>query len=158
MATRLCGGVGVRLVSVAVCTLTLVATVRPQALQVSASGTTSPQPPTVSPTVVQAIQAAAERVNIALEQRNRPVLEGLLTASFSWVHQADGRIDSRDEWLANAARGLALAGQRSVRSEHGVEVAAYGVVDPQGPHTVVRLTVALRQGNRDVWRATRSAP
>lgn len=142
-----------RLVLVTACALALDPTAQPQAVQVSRPGPTSPAP-TVSSTVVQAIQAAADRVNVALERRDRPALEQLLAASFAWVHQADGRVDSREAWLANAARGVALAGQRSVRSEHGVEVAAHGVGAAQGPRTVVRIArVQLLDAaaSRETW-------
>lgn len=104
-----------RLVLVTACALTLGPTAGPQALQSRARTDVTEAAP-VSSTVVEAIQAAAGRVNAALEQRNRLALDGLLTASFTWVHAGDGRVDAREEWLASAARGVALAGQRGVRS------------------------------------------
>lgn len=122
------------------------------------------QPPaTPSPTdakpldVDRAIAAVEGRLESALAQRDRPALERLIATPFTWVHASDGRVDSRETWLTNAAQGMALSGQRSERSEHGAMLTAYG--GAENPQTVVRVArVRLRdpKGTRESWiRQTR---
>src|SRR5262249_53881228 len=53
-----------------------------------------------------------------------------------WVHASDGRTETRSVWLATAAQGTALTGQRTVRTEHGPMLSAYG---SPAPHTVIRV-------------------
>src|SRR5262245_47701513 len=92
---------------------------------------------TPSPEIAQSIEALEARLERALLQRNRAELEAIVATPFTWVHAVDGRVDSRNGWLAAAAQGMALTGQRSVRTEHGATLAAYGA--PQ-PSTVVRVS------------------
>src|SRR5215203_3759290 len=69
--------------------------------------------------VAQAIAATVARFDSALARRDRAMLEPIVADPFTWVHGADGRVESREVWLAAAARGMALAGQRRIRTEHG---------------------------------------
>jgi len=100
-------------------------------------------PPPSSPTenapppeVARAIADVEKRLDRALDSRDRKGLEPLVATRFTWVHASDGRTDSREVWLSNAAQGMALSGQHNARTEHGVTLAAYGA--PQ-PHTIVRM-------------------
>ncbi len=90
------------------------------------------------------------QLEAGLAARDRKLLDPLIAEPFTWVHGSDGRVDQREDWLANAARGMALAGQRSARSEHGTTLAFYG--DPV--HTAVRVArVRLLDpaGTRESW-------
>lgn len=102
-----------------------------------------------------AATAAVERVvagiDSRLARRDRAALEPLIAGSFTWVHASDGRVDGREAWLANAARGMAMSGQRNVRSVHGVAVVFHGGASP---HTAVRTSrVRLRDTTnaRESW-------
>ena len=75
------------------------------------------------------------RLEAGLAARDRAALEPLIAEPFTWVHGSDGRVDDREAWLANAARGMALSGQRRSRSEHGMTLVFYG----QPAHTAVRV-------------------
>src|SRR4028119_141403 len=104
------------------------------------------------PDVDRAIAAVEGRLTGALAQRDRPTLERLIAAPPPWVHASDGRVDSREVWLTNAAQGMALSGQRSERSEHGAMLTVYG--GAEAPQTVVRVArVRLRdpKGTRESW-------
>jgi ketosteroid isomerase-like protein len=104
--------------------------------------------------VEREIAAVAARLDSALARRDRAALEPLVAAPFTWIHASDGRVDTREVWLANAAQGMALSGQRSVRSVHGHTLAVYGGADGQGLHTAVRVArVRLRDtaGTRESW-------
>lgn len=96
------------------------------------------------------IAALESQLEAGLAARDRKLLEPLIAEPFTWVHGSDGRVDQREDWLANAARGMALAGQRSTRSEHGATIVLYG--DPV--HTAVRM-VRVRlldpAGTRESW-------
>jgi hypothetical protein len=83
----------------------------------------------------RAIEELEVRLAQGLEARDRKALEPLLAGSFTWVHASDGRVDDREAWLSNAARGMALSGQRSQRSEHGPRIAMHGTP----AHTAIRL-------------------
>jgi hypothetical protein len=99
----------------------------------------------------RAISTFEERMQSALAQRDRAALDKLLATPFLWVHASDGRVESRDVWLDAAARGMALSGQRSTRTEHGVTLTAFG---GERPHTVIRVSrVRLRDaaGQRESW-------
>ena len=80
-------------------------------------------------------------------------IEPLLADPFSWIHGSDGRVDTREAWLSSAANGMALSGQRNIRSEHGVALAFYGGSSRQAPHTVVR-TARIRLRTLDRTRET----
>ena len=67
------------------------------------------QPPTAQrpaeskpPDIDRAIAAVEERLNSALAQRDRPTLERLIAAPFTWVHASDRRVDSQEVWLTMA--------------------------------------------------------
>jgi hypothetical protein len=62
----------------------------------------------VATPATSAIEEVEQRLVTALDARDRPALEKLLTDHFNWIHASDGRVDTRDAWLANAARGMAL--------------------------------------------------
>ena len=96
------------------------------------------------------IAALESQLEAGLAARDRKLLEPLIAEPFTWVHGSDGRVDQREDWLANAARGMALSGQKSARSEHGASLVFYG--DPV--HTAVRVTrVRLLDpaGKRESW-------
>ena len=108
-------------------------------------------PPVVAPDVERAIAELESRFERALAARDRTALDSIVATPFTWVHGSDGRVESREVWLAAAARGMALTGQRSLRTEHGPTLAAYG--SPR-PHTVVRTSrVQLRDttAGRESW-------
>jgi ketosteroid isomerase-like protein len=97
------------------------------------------------------VAAFEERLARALDQRDRATLETLIADPFTWVHASDGRVDTREVWLANAAKGMALTGQRTVRTEHGASIEFYG--EP-APHTAVRISrVSLvdAPNHRESW-------
>jgi ketosteroid isomerase-like protein len=94
------------------------------------------------------IAAFEKQLEAGLAARDRKILEPLLAEGFAWVHGSDGRIDDREAWLANAARGMALSGQRIERSEHEVQLAVHG------DHTAIRIArVRLLDGarKRETW-------
>jgi ketosteroid isomerase-like protein len=98
-----------------------------------------------------AVTRLVAQLDSGLARRDSGALRALLAEPFTWVHASDGRVDTRDVWLRNAAQGMALSGQRSVRTVHGIEVAAYGTAPA---HTVVRTArVRLRDtvGARESW-------
>lgn len=97
------------------------------------------------------IAALESKLEAGLAARDIKLLEPLLANRFAWVHGSDGRMDGRKEWLASAARGMALTGQRNARSEHGVILTLYG--DDQ-PHTAVRIArvrIVDSAGGREMW-------
>jgi hypothetical protein len=106
------------------------------------------------------IATLESQLEAGLAARDRKLLEPLIAEPFTWVHASDGRVDQREDWLANAARGMALAGQRSARSEHGATIVFYG--DPV--HTAVRvvrvrlLDPAARGRNNGVRQGSESRP
>lgn len=104
-----------------------------------------------SPEVARAIAEAEARFESALARRDRAALEALVAAPFTWVHASDGRVDSREVWLANAAQGMALAGQRSVRTEYGPVLAAYGTPEPHTVVRVARVRLLDSAGKRESW-------
>jgi ketosteroid isomerase-like protein len=96
------------------------------------------------------IAALESKFEAGLAARDAKLLEPLLADPFTWVHSSDGRVDGRKEWLANAARGMALSGQRNARTEHGASVALYG----DEPHTAVRVArvrLVDAAGGREIW-------
>jgi len=106
----------------------------------------------------QAIQAALtaiedveKRFVVALDARDRPALEKVLADQFNWVHASDGRVDTREAWLQNAARGLALTGQRSERTEHGVTVQLYGAPQPSTAIRLARIRLVDAANKRESW-------
>lgn len=101
--------------------------------------------------VARAIALLESTFDEGLARRDAAMLEPLLADPFVWVHASDGRVDSRDAWLAAAARGLALSGQRDRRTEHGASLAVYG---GNAPHTAVRTTRVRLQdaaSTREAW-------
>ncbi|APV51983.1 hypothetical protein BWI17_21325 [Betaproteobacteria bacterium GR16-43] len=104
-----------------------------------------------APAYEREIEALEANLQAGLAKRDRPLLETLITDPFAWVHASDGRVDTRESWLRAAARGMALTGQRSVRTEHGSQWMAYGGTEP---HTVVRVTrvrLADEAAKRESW-------
>lgn len=96
------------------------------------------------------IAALESKFEAGLAARDAKLLEPLLADPFTWVHSSDGRVDGRKEWLANAARGMALSGQRNARTEHGASVVLYG----DEPHTAVRVArvrLVDSAGGREIW-------
>jgi hypothetical protein len=99
---------------------------------------------------IKDIAALESRLEAGLAARDVKLLDPLLANRFMWIHASDGRLDGRKDWLANAARGMALSGQRSARSEHGVTVTLYG----DEPHTalrVARVRLLDPAGARESW-------
>jgi hypothetical protein len=104
--------------------------------------------PSASASPDEEVAAFEARLDAGLAARDRQRLEPLLATGFQWVHASDGRVDDRDGWLANAARGMALTGQRAGRSEHGVSLTLHG--DTTAIRTArVRLVDAARR--RETW-------
>ena len=94
------------------------------------------------------IAAAEARLTAGLEARDAKLLDPLLAEPFNWVHSSDGRVDDRATWLASAARGMALSGQRMARSDHGATLQFYG--DPA--YLAVRISrVRLVDAKRESW-------
>jgi ketosteroid isomerase-like protein len=97
------------------------------------------------------IAALEERLVRALDQHDRAALEPLIADPFTWVHASDGRVESREGWLANAAKGMALTGQRTVRTEHGPSLDVYGAPDPRTAVRVARVRLLDAPNNRESW-------
>lgn len=130
-------------------TLSSIAVARALSAQAGPARTATIVAPSVE--ISQAVAAVAARFDRALAQRDRAALETITASPFTWVHASDGRVDSREVWLTAAARGMALTGQRTRRTEHGATLAAYG--EPQ-PHTVLRVArvqLVDSAGGRESW-------
>lgn len=82
--------------------------------------------------VAREVAAVEARFDSALARRDRAALEPLLADGFTWVHANDGRLDTRDVWLAEATRGMALAGQRNQRTKFELTTVVHG------GHTAIR--------------------
>lgn len=94
------------------------------------------------------IAALESRLAAALAARDAKQLEALIAEPFVWVHSSDGRVDDRATWLQSASRGMALSGQRKVRSEFDVALTSYG----EPAHTAVRISrVRLELQGRESW-------
>lgn len=96
------------------------------------------------------ITALEAKFEAALAAHDRQQLEPLLADSFAWVHGSDGRVEDREGWLANAARGMALSGQRNARTEYGATLVFHG--DP--PHTAIRMArvrLVDSEHGREMW-------
>ena len=122
-----------------------------QAVSAQAASPRGPSPSGAPPEIARAIDSVEARFERALARRDRAALEDIIAAPFTWVHASDGRVDSRDGWLAASAQGMALTGFRSIRTEHGPVLTAYGA--PQ-PHTVVRVArvqIVDSAGTRESW-------
>lgn len=87
----------------------------------------------------------------ALANRDRKALEPLIAEPFTWIHASDGRVDGREAWLANAARGMALSGQRKTRTEHGATLALYGSPAPHSALRVARVQLVDGADHRETW-------
>jgi len=86
----------------------------------------------------------------ALAARDRKQLEPLIADSFMWVHGSDGRVEDREGWLANAARGMALSGQRNARMEYGVTLSFHGL-PPNTAIRVARVQLINAEHTREMW-------
>ena len=116
-------------------------------LFVAASSAAEPAPPD-APSEIAAFE---ERFARAIEQRDRAALEHLIADPFTWVHASDGRVETREAWLENAAKGMALTGQRTVRTEHGAAVDTYGAPTPHTAVRVTRVRLVDAPNNRESW-------
>jgi ketosteroid isomerase-like protein len=113
--------------------------------------------PAVAADVAKEIDALEARLETALAARDAAALEPLLADPFTWVHASDGRVDSRATWIAAAARGLAVSGQRSTRTEHGATLATYGGSEPHTVVRVARVRLVDSFNKRESWlRQTRT--
>ena len=113
--------------------------------------------PAFAADVAKEIDALEARLDTALAARDASALDALLAEPFTWVHASDGRVDSRAAWLAAAARGLAVSGQRSTRTEHGATLAAYGGAEPHTIVRVARVRLVDEFNKRESWlRQTRT--
>jgi ketosteroid isomerase-like protein len=74
----------------------------------------------------RAIAVVEARLDSGLAAHDRPMLDRLVTQSFIWVHASDGRVEARESWLTEAARGMALSRQREVRSVFDRTLVVYG--------------------------------
>jgi ketosteroid isomerase-like protein len=100
--------------------------------------------------VEREIAAIEVRLERALVQRDRAALEPIIASRFTWLHASDGRIETREAWLASAAAGAALAGVRQIRTEHTPAIDVHG----SPPHTVVRVArvrIIDSSGARESW-------
>ena len=100
---------------------------------------------------LSAIEDVEQRFARALDARDRPALEPLLADRFNWIHASDGRVDTRDAWLGNAAKGMALTGQRSERTEHGVSVELHGAPQPDTAIRIGRIRLVDTANKRESW-------
>ena len=105
----------------------------------------------VATPATSSIEEVEQRLATALDARDRPALEKLLTDHFNWIHASDGRVDTRDAWLANAARGMALAGQKSERTEYGASVELYGAPQATTAIRIARVRLVDTAGKRESW-------
>lgn len=97
------------------------------------------------------VAALEQKLEAGLAARDVKLLEPLLANRFAWVHGSDGRMDGRKEWLASAARGMALSGQRNARSEHGMTLALYGDKEPHTAVRIARVRLVDAAGGRETW-------
>lgn len=103
--------------------------------------------------VEEAISLVEERFASALAARDRKALDNLLATPFTWVHSSDGRVDTREVFLESAARGMALSGQRSARSEHGTSL-TFHPSDSRSPQSAIRVSrirLLDPSGAREIW-------
>jgi len=112
----------------------------------------------------QLIAGVETRFNDALAARDRAALDAVLAPGFTWVHSSDGRVDTRDAFLANSTQGMALSGQRNTRSEFGVTLTMHGsntairmarvrLLDSKASReSWMRQTHVLVRDDHDVWR------
>jgi hypothetical protein len=110
----------------------------------------APATPGPADRAIKDIATLESSLEAGLAARDVKLLEPLLADRFMWIHSSDGRVDGRKEWLANAARGMALSGQRNARTEHDPTVTLYG----DEPHTALRISrvrLVQTQGGRESW-------
>jgi len=98
-----------------------------------------------------AIDEVEQRFARSLDARDRAGLEPLLADQFIWVHASDGRVDTRDAWLQNAARGIALSGQRSERAEYGPSTQLLGAPQPTTAIRIARIRLVDAPNKRESW-------
>lgn len=116
-----------------------------------ATGAASPAATPAASDTASDIASFEERFAGALERRDATALDALIANPFTWVHASDGRVDNREAWLANAAKGMALTGQRTVRTEHGASLDFYGSPKPQTAVRVARVRLVDAPNNRESW-------
>jgi len=108
-------------------------------------------PSALAAPATEAIEEVEQRFARALDARDRPALEPLLADRFLWVHASDGRVDLREDWLSSAARGMALTGQRSKRTEHGASVELHGAPQPTSAIRIARIRLIDAANKRESW-------
>jgi len=104
-----------------------------------------------SQAALSAIEEVEQRFARALDARDRPALEPLLADRFNWIHASDGRVEKREDWLSSAARGMALTGQRSERTEHGATVELHGAPQPNSAIRIARIRLVDTANKRESW-------
>jgi uncharacterized protein DUF4440 len=107
--------------------------------------------PALDPATARAIDRVTDQFERALAQRDRATLETLLATPFTWVHASDGRTETRAVWLAAAAQGTALTGQRTTRTEHGPLLTAYGRPEPTVVVRIARVQLVDSARARESW-------
>ena len=105
---------------------------------------------TVNERATAEIDTLESKLQAGLVARDAKLLDPLVADPFIWVHSSDGRVDGRKGWLAEAARGMALSGQRNARTEHGASVVFHGN-DPHTAIRVARVQIVDVAGGREVW-------
>ena len=95
----------------------------------------------------RAVAEVEQRLEHALDHRDKAELESVIADTFIWVHALDGRIDSRSVFIANAVRGMGLSRQRNDSSTFDRAVTVYGDA------AVVTSGVRSRSpgGDRETW-------
>lgn len=104
-----------------------------------------------SQAALSAIEEVEQRFASALDARDRPALEKVVTDQFNWVHASDGRVDSREAWLSTAARGTALSGQKSERTEYGASTQLYGAPQVSTAIRIARVRLVDAANKRESW-------
>ncbi|HZZ91953.1 MAG TPA: nuclear transport factor 2 family protein [Usitatibacter sp.] len=114
----------------------------------------APPPATASSMAVQpaaaspeaAIDAQEARFTAALANRDVPSLERLVAESFTWQHP-EGRVDSREAFLAGVVHGVAHEGRHDLRQEYGPSLALNGASATR----TARVRLRDRAGTHETW-------
>ena len=80
--------------------------------------------PSDSEEMQREIDRLEAQLDLALAERDRSKLDKLIAKPFTWIHSA-GIIDSREEWLDQAAKGRAFLRQRAELEELDASVTAF---------------------------------
>ena len=92
------------------------------------------------------IAALESQLEAGLAARDRKLLEPLIAEPFTWVHGSDGRVDQREDWLANAARGMRIPAIRTRAREVCVKGASRALISTASPP--LRTTSRSRRRTR----------